>query len=293
VRRKKTEQGDEPGEKGSAARAQAPYREPSDNLHRHDPADTPITSVCRENGEELIQDDGKASSLPSPPKRLLLADDHPLFRDALRRLLDEASVLEWVGEAGDGQRTLELCRSLRPNLVLMDVRMPKMDGLEATRIIKEEFPRTIVLILTAVDDPNFLLEALSTGADGYVLQDATREQLINVIRRVLSGETPLSQELAAELIVGLGGEAKQERGLPPQSEKRQEPPPELLTDRVLEVLRLLVQGKHNPEIAQDLGISNGTVKIHVHHITSKLDVSDRTKAVVRAIDLGLLAPESR
>jgi DNA-binding NarL/FixJ family response regulator len=175
----------------------------------------------------------------------------------------------------------------------MDVRMPKMDGLEATRVIKREFPNTIVLILTSFDEPDLLLKALSADADGYVLKYLTREQLINAIRRVLRGESPLNQELAAQLIVGLDGEAKQEAGPPQRSEKRQEEPPlELLTDRELEVLRLLGQGKHNSEVAQELGIGTGTIKVHVHHIISKLGVSDRTQAVVRAIDLGLLAPES-
>ena len=303
--KKKTEQVDKPGEKvvlrapakGFAARGHAPYVELSHGLHRSDRVEMPTTSVLRENGKEpILEEDGKASSLLSsspPPARVLLTDDHPLFRDSLRRLLDATSDLEVVGEAGDGQRTLELCRLLWPDLVLMDVRMPKMDGLEVTRAIKREFPHTIVLILTSFDEPGFLLKALSAGADGYVLKYLTREQLINAIRRVLSGETPLNQELAAELIVGMGGEAKQERGSPPQSEKRQEPPPKLLTDRELEVLRLLAQGKHNQEVAQELGISNGTVKIHVHHIISKLDVSDRTEAVVHAIDLGLLTPASR
>ena len=271
--------------------------ESSHGLHRSDRVEMPTTSVLRENGKEpILEEDGKASSLLSsspPPARVLLTDDHPLFRDSLRRLLDATSDLEVVGEAGGGQRTLELCRLLWPDLVLMDVRMPKMDGLEATRAIKREFPRTIVLILTAVDDPSLLLEALSAGADGYVLKDLTREQLIKAIRRVLSGETPLHQELAAELIVSLGGEAEQERGSAPRSEKRQEPPLELLTDRELDVLRLVAQGKHNLEIAQYLRISKGTVKIHVHHVISKLNVSDRTEAVVHAIGLGLLAPESR
>ena len=136
MRRKKTEQGDAPGEKadlqacakGFARRWQAPYWEPSDDPRRRDPADTPISSIRIEKGKEPVQEDGKASSLPSPPKRLLLTDDHPLLRDALRQMLDEASDLEVVGEAGDGQRTLELCRSLKPDLVLMNVRMPKMDG---------------------------------------------------------------------------------------------------------------------------------------------------------------------
>ena len=207
-------------------------------------------------------------------------------------MLEEASDLEMVGEAENGQRALELCRSLKPDLVLMDVRMPKMDGLEATRAIKRECPPTIVLILSALDEPDFLLKALGAGADGYVLKYLTREQLINAIRRVLSGESPLNQELAAELIVGMGGEAEQERGSPPQPETRQELPLELLTDRELDVLRLVARGKSNPEIGQELGIGTGTIKVHVHHIISKLGISDRTQAVVRAIDLGLLAPES-
>jgi DNA-binding NarL/FixJ family response regulator len=174
----------------------------------------------------------------------------------------------------------------------MDLRMPEMDGLEDTRAIKREFPHIIVLILTAFEGTDFLLEAFSAGADGYVLKDLTREQLLNAIRRVLRGESPLNQELAAELIVGMGGEAEQEAGSPPQSEKRQELPLELLTDRELEVLRLVAQGRHNSEIGQDLGVTTGTIKVHMHHINNKLGISDRTQAVVRAIDLGLLAPES-
>jgi DNA-binding NarL/FixJ family response regulator len=300
MKRKKTEQGDAPGEmaglqacaKGFASRGQAPYWESSDDPRRRDPADTPITSVRIEKGKEPVQEDGKAPSLPCSPARVLIADDHPLFRDALRQMLDEASDLEVVGEAADGQKALELCRSLEPDLVLMDLRMPEMDGLEDTRAIKREFPRIIVLILTAFDGTDFMLEAFGAGADGYVLKYLTREQLINAVRRVLSGETPLNQELAAELIVSLGGEAEQERGSPLQSEKRQEPLPELLTDRELDVLQLVAQGRHNSEIGQDLGIATGTIKVHMHHINSKLGISDRTKAVVRAIDLGILAPVS-
>ena len=301
MRDKRTEKGYEPSEKvylqaranGLAARGQAPYPGSSQGPERRDPADTPITSGRREKGKEPIQEDGEASSLPSPPATVLVADDHPLFRGALKGLLGHEPGLEVVGEAGDGEEALELCRSLRPDLVLMDVRMPEMNGLEATRAIKREFPRTVVLILTAFDEPGFLLKALGAGADGYVLKYLTHKQLINVVRRVLSGETPLNQELAAELIVSLDGEAKHERGSPQQSERREEePPPELLTERELEVLRLLARGRHNPEIARDLEISPGTVKIHVHHIISKLGASDRTQAVVRAIDLGLLTPKS-
>jgi DNA-binding NarL/FixJ family response regulator len=229
-----------------------------------------------------------SSSKRSEPARIVIADDHPLFRDALRQMLDEAPDLEVVGEEANGQRTLELCRRLRPDLVLMDVRMPKMDGLEATHTIRREFPRTIVLILTSFDDPDLLLKALRAGAAGYVLKYVTRQQLVDAIRRVLRGETPLNQELAAELILRLNSEAKQETGSPLQSEKRQELPPELLTDRELEVLRLVAKGQRNSQIARNLAISCGTVKIHIHHIISKLDVSDRTEAVVRAIGLGII-----
>ena len=130
---------------------------------------------------------------PSPPARIVIADDHPLVREGFRALIAPEEDLEIVGEAQDGEEALELCRTLCPDLVLMDVRMPKMDGLEATRAVKAECPKTSVLVVTSHESTEYLLDAVRAGAAGYVLKDATHKQLINAIRRCLSGESPLNQ----------------------------------------------------------------------------------------------------
>ena len=205
-----------------------------------------------------------------------------------------------VGEAANGREAVERCRELRPDLVLMDVRMPKMDGLEATRRIKAEFPTTGVLVVTTYDNPDYLLEAIEAGAAGYVLKDAPRQQLVNAVRRTLNGESPLNQELAAQLISRFARGAHQQRGeLAPPPPDMPRPPERLprgssegLTPREIEILGLLAQGKSNPQIARELVISRATVKTHVEHIISKLGVSDRTQAAVRGIDLGLVGTES-
>ncbi len=227
--------------------------------------------------------------------RVLIADDHPLYRDALKQIISRQSNLQVVGEAADGQEALELCRRLRPDLVLMDVRMPQMDGLAATRAIKEEFPHTIVLILSSFEDPNYLLEAIRSGAAGYALKYVSAQQLTDVIQRALRGEFPLDQELTKRLLLRLVDETKEEKladfphpGRKPL-EKRTEPAVlESLTPREIEVLELLARGQPNQEIAQSLLTSVSTVKKHVRQIIAKLGVSDRTQAAIRAIELGLL-----
>src|SRR3712207_2003647 len=140
------------------------------------------------------------------PARLIIADDHDLVRDGIRAMLAREPDLEVVGEAKDGEEALELCRSLRPDLVLMDVRMPKMDGLAATREIKAEHPATVVLIVTTHESPDYLMDAVKAGAAGYVLKEAPRTQLINAIRRALCGESPINQELAMRLLRRLADE---------------------------------------------------------------------------------------
>ncbi len=224
------------------------------------------------------------------PAQVLIADDHELIRDGFRRLLDYEEDLEVVGEARDGREAVELCRRLNPDLVLMDVRMPKMDGLEATRTIKAEQPSVCVLVITTYDNPDYLLEAIKAGAAGYVLKDAPNRQLTNAMRRALEGESPLNQELATQLIQRLAGEAPQPAEPPSAAEGAAgavPPLPEKLTHRELEVLGLVVRGKTNQEIAQSLFISKATAKVHVRHIISKLGVSYRTQLVVRAFELGL------
>ena len=224
------------------------------------------------------------------PARLVIVDDHHLLRRGFRSLLTGEPDLEVVGEASNGREAIELCRRLRPDFVLMDVRMPEMDGLAATRELKRELPDIAVLIMTMYENTDYLLEALDAGAAGYVLKDSPAERLISAVRRTLKGESPLNQELAAQLLRRLAEERKSEPA-PKQPEPR-ESLREPLTPRELEVLGLLATGRTNQQIAQTLVISKGTVKVHVERIIRKLNVSDRTQAAVRAIEMGLLIPES-
>ena len=235
-----------------------------------------------------------ASSPPPPTKaaRVLIADDHDLVREGLRAVLAGEEDLQVVGEARDGQEALQMCRSLEPDLVLMDVRMPKCDGLEATRAIKEEMPEVSVVMVTMHENPDYLLEAIRAGAAGYILKDAEGERLVGAVRRTLNGESPLAQELAMQLLVRMVDETREDEPPSPGANEDQETLPGGITQREVEVLQLLAKGRTNPEIAQELEISRGTVKIHVQHIIAKLGVSDRTQAAVRAIELGLLHPET-
>ena len=210
--------------------------------------------------------------------RLVIADDHPLFRAAIKQMVHECSDLTVVGEAADGWETVGLCRRLQPELVLMDLRMPKMDGLEATRKVKGELPSTSVLVLTAFEEPDYLLEALKAGASGYVLKHMGSRQIIGAIRRVIEGESPLNQEVAMQLLMRLIEERQQKRAAPKPSLSTP------LSPRELEVLKLLVRGQSNQQIARELSISVCTVKNHVHHIINKLGVSDRVQAAILALE---------
>jgi DNA-binding NarL/FixJ family response regulator len=229
--------------------------------------------------------------------RIVIADDHPLFRSAIRRTLEGHSDLEVVAEAANGLQALDLCRRLRPELVLMDLRMPEMDGVAATHAIKREFPHTLVLILTAIDESRGLSNSLEAGAAGYVLKHASPAQITHAVRRVLAGETPLDDEVSMRLLMSLMDTGCQkEKGTSVNSSTVQRPLGERaesrldgsLTPREVEVLRLVAQGQTNRQIARNLLISVSTVKRHIRHISAKLGVSDRTQAAVRAIELGLL-----
>jgi DNA-binding NarL/FixJ family response regulator len=219
----------------------------------------------------------------SRPSTLVIVDDHPLFRAAIRQMLGQWPDLEVVGEASDGCESVELCRSLQPKLVLMDLSMPNMDGFEATREIKLESPSTIVLALTAFEEPEYLLKALKAGASGYVVKHMGSQQIVGAIRRVLEGDSPLNQEVAMQLLIRLIGEMKH---------KEAEPKPLLpipLSPREMEVLKLLARGLSNQQIANDLFISMSTVKNHVHHIIEKLGASDRVQAVILAMEYDLIS----
>lgn len=221
---------------------------------------------------------------------MLIADDHALVREGMRTMLTSEPNLEVIGEAENGREALEMCRKLCPDLVLMDVRMPEMDGLTATKEIKGECPETSVLIITTHESPEYLMDAIRAGAAGYVLKDSSKRQLLDAVQGVLSGDSPLNQELAMRLLQRLADEKRQNmEPLTESIKKRQEETlVEPLTDREIEVLRLLALGKTNRQVAQELLVSLSTIKTHIQRVIIKLGVSDRTQAAVRAAELGLL-----
>ena len=237
------------------------------------------------------------------PSRIVIADDQPLFRSAIRHTLERHPNLEVVGEAANGRQALELCHRLRPELVLMDLSMPEMDGIAATHAIKSEFPEILVLILTALDDSKGLANSLEAGAAGYILKHASPAQITNAVRRVLAGETPLDDEVSMRLLMSLmergapeGEKVREQKVGPAESSTSGKPLGERgqsylassLTPREVVVLRLVVRGQTNQQIARDLFISVSTVKRHIQRICTKLGVSDRMQAAVRAVELGLL-----
>jgi DNA-binding NarL/FixJ family response regulator len=231
-----------------------------------------------------LEPEGASGAQAQPPRRVVIADDHELARLGLRTMLTPEPDLEVVGEAATGREAIELSRKLEPDLVLMDIRMPDIDGLAATRAIKEALPHTSILIVTLSEDPDYLMEALRVGAAGFVLKDASRREVVLAVRQVLTGESPLDPKLSAQLIRRLAGQAP--------AKERPAMRGDELTPRELEVLRLVAEGKTNSEIAQSLFVSVGTVKVHVERIIDKFGVSDRTQAAVRAVELGYLKPDA-
>jgi DNA-binding NarL/FixJ family response regulator len=244
-----------------------------------------------------------SAETPLPVKKLLIADDHRLVRAGLRAQLEGEPDLTVVAEAENGQEALELSRRLVPDLILMDVRMPVMNGLEATRAIKEELPEVSILIVTTHESQEYLLEAIRAGAAGYILKEATKQELLEAVREVLEGELPLDGPLAARLLKRLAEETQQQPTEPSDAPRSAAPtvkthagegakPPrealsEVLTPREIEILRLVAAGRTNREIAKELVISLTTVKTHMQRIIPKLGASDRTQAAVKAIELGL------
>jgi DNA-binding NarL/FixJ family response regulator len=222
--------------------------------------------------------------------RIVLADDEELIRFGLTGILSQEGDMEVVGEASTGGEALGLCRSLRPDLVLMDVEMPEMDGLSATRRLKEDLPTTSVLILTAHDNPDYMLEAVQAGAAGFLLKESALRRVAGSVRTLMNGEPLLDQELAVRLLMRLSPQGANAPGRAPEvdGELRAELL-EAMTERELEILDLVAKGMSNQQITQRLFLSLSTVKTHVHRIISKLGVSDRTQAAVRAIRVGLVS----
>jgi len=216
--------------------------------------------------------------------RILLVDDHELTRAGIRMVLGQDPSLEVVGEASNGFEAVELVRTLQPDLVLLDLMMPRMDGLDTLREVKRISPMTSVLILSMFEDVDTLLEAVRAGAAGYVLKTGDESQLRSAVLEALAGDLSVDQRLTREVLLRL---ATEHRPAPPQPAAA--PPADRLSAREREVLGLLARGYTNPEIARELFITPHTVKIHVEHILSKLGVSDRTQAAVRAIELGYVS----
>jgi DNA-binding NarL/FixJ family response regulator len=211
------------------------------------------------------------------PIRVLVADDHRLFRDGLRALLNSAPDLELVGEAGDGEEVVAQAAVLQPDVILMDLQLPGINGVEATRRILHSQPRVNVLVLTMFEDTDTVLAAMRAGARGYILKDADEEALLRSVRAVASGEALFGPGVAERLMRYLA-EAT------PSAERAAFPE---LTDREREVLWLLAQGLSNQEVADRMGISLKTARNHVSNILGRLQVADRTEAVARARAAGL------
>jgi DNA-binding NarL/FixJ family response regulator len=217
--------------------------------------------------------------------RILLADDQALLRMGFRLILDAQPDIEVIGEAGDGAAAISMTRALRPDVVLMDVRMPGTDGIQATTQVTADFPATKVLILTTYDLDEYVFAGLKAGASGFLLKDAPPEELLTAIRTVAGGDSVLAPTATRRLI-------DQFMPLIPDPSRR-EAQRELLaklTDREQAVFGLIAAGCSNREIAVRLHLSEGTVKVHVGRILAKLDLRDRVQAVVLAYESGLIVP---
>jgi DNA-binding NarL/FixJ family response regulator len=213
---------------------------------------------------------------------IVVADDHALARGGLRAMLAAEDDLDVIGEAADGMEAVEAALKLRPDVVVMDIRMPRLDGIEATRRIRAHAGAPHVLVLTTFDLDEYVYEALRAGAGGFLLKDAPPGQLAEGVRTVAVGETLLAPAVTKRLV-----ERFVSRPAPGSAERSRL---DELTEREVEVLRLIAQGLSNAEIAGRLFLSEGTVKTHVTRILSKLDLRDRVQAVVLAYETGLVEP---
>ncbi len=216
-----------------------------------------------------------------PPIRILLVDDQTMFRSGMRMLLSSQADFEVIGEAADGEEALQKCASLKPDVVLMDLRMPVLDGAAATRRLRLSQPNVRVIVLTTFDEDAAIFDGLRAGAIGYLLKDAPTDKLYEAIRAAAHGETVLQPSVAARVVAQFTRLSDQ---APAWAQALAEP----LSPRELEILRLLANGSTNREIAAQLVLAEGTVKNHVTSILGKLGVTDRTAAAMRAKELGLI-----
>jgi len=208
--------------------------------------------------------------------KILIADDHLIIRQGLRLILETENDFELVGEASDGSEAISLCKKLKPDVVLMDLRMPNMDGLTAIEKLRIEQPSVAVVILTTFNEDDLMLRGLQAGARGYLLKDTDRNTLFDTIRAAARGETLLKPEIMARVLSQT------------QTSKKESNEPVNLTDRELEVLAAVARGERSKEIASHLGISERTIKAHLASIYNKLGVDSRAAAIAVAAQKGLL-----
>lgn len=237
-----------------------------------------------------------AGENPTQPIRVLLADDQALLRESFQRLLElESDTLSVVGAVSDGAEAVAAVERLvragaAPHVVLMDVRMPRLNGVEATRLIRARWPDVRVMMLTTFDDEEYIIEGVRAGANGYLLKDATADQLLAAIRAVHRGESPLQPSVAAKLVARLKNPTAPPASTPSAhggSSAAPSAPMDELTERERDILRLIARGESNREIGEELFITEGTVKNHVSSILSKLALRDRTQAALWARERGL------
>lgn len=213
--------------------------------------------------------------------RVLLVDDQALFREGLETLLSVHEDILVVGNASNGQEAIQVATKVHPDVVLMDVRMPVLDGVRATKLLKEALPQCRVIVLTTFDDDEYVFDALRSGAVGYLLKDVDSAQLVDAIHAAARGESILGPSIAAKVIAEFSRVSSMVPAL--KMEQLVEP----LSEREVEILTLIARGASNKEIANQLYIAQGTVKNHITHILGKLGVRDRTQAAIKAKELGL------
>ena len=215
--------------------------------------------------------------------KILIADDHAVVREGTRQILEQEADMEVVAEASNGEEAIKLAGSSKPDVAIIDISMPKVDGIEATKQIKSLYPGVVVLILTAYDDDQFIFSLLEAGAAGYLLKSVRSHELIDAVRAVYAGESVLHPAIARKVL---------NRFAPAASNQLQrQKPVEVLSERELEVIRLATQGLSNQDIASELCLSLRTVQAHLGHIFNKLQVGSRTEAVVHALKEGWITLE--